>query len=819
MPPSNNINHLPDQCARGLDGKLLDASEIEFRFDPDDETPLPRVKPAARRTVPQIQPTLAQNRARRAAAGSSMGHILASEKRDPNGNLENKYQDRQPSTRTRRPGKGRRQREATDDANTDMEDGDYEGEPGASGDESSGESDSESVVELSEQEVGNDELADILPAKTNPKGSTKRKAPSSFFQPAQPKKTRLDNTTPLPLGPAASTSSVASTSSNTPSPLPRTKTQNPIYLFFKTVSQDSNGKSEPGSKYYECYHGNRRIFKITPKMKHNTKHMVEHLQKTFPVFYQLYLVLKARPSPPTPEEIAVASGASKLSPAQLKEYSKNLESRSGNIIEAFDKQTKAAWDQAKFDGLVVKWVVTTDQSFDAVDKESFRDMVTCAHGSEVKIIHRSTVARRVLKLGEDTIEETREMFQLLEGIGAISKSDRDAAETSGYQVNVVPSEAEVDDQEEDNDFDLNGELDEDAELPGLNFGAIHKVRKISRGVRSSPQRREAWMKEATSMVQGYRLNPDSAPANAPKNPLMLILDVSTRWGSSHAMLERFLQFRPAISQFTAKHKDFWQYDLTQSEWHTIETVCEWLQLFKIATQQMSTTSSPMLSSTIAVFRVLQGKLKDILRHLPNDFPSTVKTALINAHKKLSDYYFRFDESRYGTWAALLDPRISYQGLRSSFSDDPSLLTFLDDSRLKLENHYHDMYEPFLPSHPPPTTSTTHTPSFAFDFMAAFQQAPAPTSSEIDSYFRLPIEDFRTCDPVQWWHKQRFQFPRLYKLARDILSIPGSAVAVERIFSGGRDTISLRRASLRPKTIRMLMISKQRYRRERRLASK
>jgi hypothetical protein len=40
---------------------------------------------------------------------------------------------------------------------------------------------------------------------------------------------------------------------------------------------------------------------------------------------------------------------------------------------------------------------------------------------------------------------------------------------------------------------------------------------------------------------------------------------------------------------------------------------------------------------------------------------------------------------------------------------------------------------------------------------------------------------------------------------------GSAVAVERIFSGGRDTISLRRASLQPETIRTLMLLKQQLR--------
>lgn len=49
---------------------------------------------------------------------------------------------------------------------------------------------------------------------------------------------------------------------------------------------------------------------------------------------------------------------------------------------------------------------------------------------------------------------------------------------------------------------------------------------------------------------------------------------------------------------------------------------------------------------------------------------------------------------------------------------------------------------------------------------------------------------------------------------------GSAVAVERVFSGGRDTISLRRASLQANTIRALMVAKHRLRlaRERALES-
>ena len=52
------------------------------------------------------------------------------------------------------------------------------------------------------------------------------------------------------------------------------------------------------------------------------------------------------------------------------------------------------------------------------------------------------------------------------------------------------------------------------------------------------------------------------------------------------------------------------------------------------------------------------------------------------------------------------------------------------------------------------------------------------------------------------------------------SIPiGSAVAVERVFCGGRDTVSLRRASLKPETIRRLMLVKHRLLLERRIRAR
>ena len=61
----------------------------------------------------------------------------------------------------------------------------------------------------------------------------------------------------------------------------------------------------------------------------------------------------------------------------------------------------------------------------------------------------------------------------------------------------------------------------------------NQLRKIVMAVRSSPQRRQAWLNEVTISLRRTE--------NALKQvALMLILDVRTRWSSTHQMLRELL---------------------------------------------------------------------------------------------------------------------------------------------------------------------------------------------------------------------------------------------------------------------------------------
>jgi hypothetical protein len=93
------------------------------------------------------------------------------------------------------------------------------------------------------------------------------------------------------------------------------------------------------------------------------------------------------------------------------------------------------------------------------------------------------------------------------------------------------------------------------------------------------------------------------------------------------------------------------YELSENDWAAIALVKDWLRSFRDAILDMSTTKHATLSYVHAVFKGLQDYIKDALRGLPNTAPRALRDGLVNAYRKLGDYYYKFDESPYYIWAA------------------------------------------------------------------------------------------------------------------------------------------------------------------------
>lgn len=248
-----------------------------------------------------------------------------------------------------------------------------------------------------------------------------------------------------------------------------------------------------------------------------------------------------------------------------------------------------------------------------------------------------------------------------------------------------------------------------------------------------------------------------------------------------------------IDDFIFQNEDLTSLVLTEAEWKSIAQVAGWLKAFRSATTQMSTTKQPMLSTCHAIFRGLQDEVRTALLSLPDSTSPMIRNGLLAAHQKLSEYYYRFDLSPFYIWAAckslffsslfkhwllseVLDPRISYEGLVADYGKDTDLLADLERAKSSLHSFYRDKYSTF-------TSSTDKKPSTAapivqngspqkVDFTARYKRTNRRVSDELEDYFKLDQEDFDTCQPLTWWWGRRAQFPNLYRLARDILAIPG-----------------------------------------------
>ncbi|KAF7372456.1 Transposase-like protein [Mycena venus] len=262
------------------------------------------------------------------------------------------------------------------------------------------------------------------------------------------------------------------------------------------------------------------------------------------------------------------------------------------------------------------------------------------------------------------------------------------------------------------------------------------------------------------------------------------------------MLRRALQFRGAIFNYVAKDEELRAHELSTRDWTALKLVTNWLVAFREATTQ-----------------ILQSHLKTEISKLPADADPVLRQGLVDAHLKLSNYFAKFEQSRYYTWATSLDPRISYNGLKIDYADDQELLIDLDLAKAALQTHFDVVYgSRTTVDEPIPNDSIPGSPK-KIDFTSRYSKlAVAATTNELVDYFRLTaVPESWNVDPLHWWYSRRKQFPNLYLLVRNVLCIPRSAVAVERIFSGGRDTIGLRRACLKAETSQTLMFVKARLR--------
>lgn len=130
---------------------------------------------------------------------------------------------------------------------------------------------------------------------------------------------------------------------------------------------------------------------------------------------------------------------------------------------------------------------------------------------------------------------------------------------------------------------------------------------------------------------------------------------------------------------------------------------------------------------------------------------------------------------------MLDPRISYSGLKKDYSENTELLPELETAKKELEEYFRAHYiklkdlnviQPETDSQA--STLPDTTTSSKYNLLEGYDDDDDVMQDELEDYFRFTLkrEPWTRCDPISWWHTQRHKFPNLYILARNMLAIPG-----------------------------------------------
>ncbi|KAI0282676.1 hypothetical protein BC826DRAFT_921532 [Russula brevipes] len=309
MPPQSG----PDQCALDENGQLRDAEDIPWFNSPSDKDPIP------------LPPNTA------------LQDILAAERLDEWGDLDKKHRQRKPHSKRNT----KRVKVMDNSSDLDPDDDEYQTDTADSTSEASN---------ASQDEISNGELANALSSKTLPQ-SVRRSQPGKRKRPEQ---SAVDDAQPS----HATTPSLTLSSSfvmdgssketKQVSPL----TSNPIYYFYEAIHSAPQGiKAEEGDKFYQCYHGGRKILRVTKKMRYNlNEDMVVrskrrwNLKSCSPDMFKFYSYLRDRAThiPLSPEEKGIALGKIELSAAKLAEFTQRHDAHQQSLKNAFARQQEKA---------------------------------------------------------------------------------------------------------------------------------------------------------------------------------------------------------------------------------------------------------------------------------------------------------------------------------------------------------------------------------------------------------------------------------------------------------------------------------------------
>ncbi|KAM3517794.1 hypothetical protein MY4038_010248 [Beauveria bassiana] len=329
-----------------------------------------------------------------------------------------------------------------------------------------------------------------------------------------------------------------------------------------------------------------------------------------------------------------------------------------------------------------------------------------------------------------------------------------------------------------------------------SMGPLGKLHNIAVFIRSSTVHSDAW-----HHLAGCALGIDNA----------------TRWNSWYMLLRNALDKKDKLMMFQQEHHKALGDDcLTQEDWDILRLTADFLQPFWQATlaQQMIWSSLDQLlyhmdillkhfedakvTCSIGVsLRQFGSANRQCEQKKYSDHPRLIHSIHMGWFV-LDKYYFKTDETPIYSTALLLHPSKRLKYLHRNWHAERHAGA-IGNAR-QIWSQYKDYAVESTVKDAPEMEMTV------YDKLARSLDVTETDNDDADELEKFingtPCKIVSS--PLAWWSReeQRTEYPRLHKMALDVLSIAPMSDKAERVFSSTRRTISFDRARLGAETIEM-----------------
>ncbi|KAJ0134726.1 Fumarylacetoacetase [Fusarium oxysporum f. sp. albedinis] len=331
-------------------------------------------------------------------------------------------------------------------------------------------------------------------------------------------------------------------------------------------------------------------------------------------------------------------------------------------------------------------------------------------------------------------------------------------------------------------------------------------------------------------IQRLEFDASEDPQVRIRKPLNVVVDNETLWLSQLYMIRRALKLRPYLETLVLKHKQEWEKDNTSKrskrlkasaimpaicrdenklgdkDWAVLEAFGDILQSFEDAVKALEGDGIQRKRKQ-EYFESYGNKAKAMVNQYPELGHFKVNINL--AWMKLDEYYNKLDETPIYYTSPALHPAYRWGYFETVWSGRPAWISKAKDVVLSVWDRGYKTLEISTEDNGKPAAKRQRTQYYS-PFERYKDEARIRPCEEMDSdnaedeYARwqkdvLPTDNVIR-DPLEYWHAQRFKYPRLSRMAVDFMTVQPMSAECERLLSAAGRMVTPLRNQLEASTI-------------------